>query len=66
MGLNDRPKRWLTVLSAIAVINRGVALFNTHSGAGLAAVWANIMAGAFVEIALIAYVIRQQMIKNED
>ena len=66
MGLNDKPKRWLTVLSAIAVFNWGIALFNTISGAGLAGVWANIMAGAFVVIALIAYVIRQQMIKNED
>ena len=66
MGLNDKPKRWLIVLSVIAAFNWGIALFNTISGAGLTAVWANIMAGAFVVIALIAYVIRQQMIKNED
>lgn len=66
MGLNDKPKRWLIFLAVIAAFNWGIALFNTISGAGLAAVWANIMAGAFVVIALIAYAIRQHMIKNED
>lgn len=50
----------------LTVENPGIALFNTLSGTGLAAVWVNIMAGAFVVIALIAYGIRQQMIKNED
>lgn len=66
MGLNDKPKRWLIFLAAVAAFNWGIALFNTISGAGLTAVWANIMAGTFVVIALIAYIIKQQIVKNED